>query len=411
MRFNTKLLHGNFRPEEKTGSTTYPIYQSTSFSHKTAEELESIFKGTQYGFIYSRINNPTIESFEKRITAMEKGIGAIACASGMSAISLAAMNLLEQGDELVCSSAIFSGTFSLFQSLNNYGISARFTRDSSPESYAKEITENTRLLFAESIGNPKMDVANIKALANIAHENGIPLVVDNTVTSPYLLRPLELGADIVVHSTSKIINGSGNSLGGIIVDKGRFKWSEDKFPKLYELKKQFGPLAYLAKLRKGLHRDIGASMAPFNAYLNSLGLETLGLRMDRICSNALGLAQFLESHPQVEWVNYPGLTSSPFYELATEQFDGKYGIVLTFGAGSKERAFQIINSLKIASNLANVGDVRTLVIHPASTIYSHNTPEERDLMGVGQDLIRVSVGIEDLPDLIEDFDQALNQLT
>jgi O-acetylhomoserine (thiol)-lyase len=411
MEFNTRLLHGNHQPDEKTGATTVPIYQSTSFRHKSAEELEGIFSGTDYGFIYSRINNPTVDAFEKRMALLEKGVGAVACASGMSAITLAVLNLVQQGDELVSASGIFGGTYSLFQSLADYGITARFAETAETDSFSQLITEKTRLIFVETIGNPKMDVPNIRALADLGHAHQIPLIVDNTVTTPCLIRPIEHGADIVVHSTSKLINGGGNSIGGIIVDRGRLPWSVEKFPKLHELRKTYAFLAYLAKLRKGLHRDMGACMAPLNAYLNGIGLETLGLRMDRICSNARELAQFLVRHPEVAWVNYPGLAENPYHQIAAEQFGGRFGILLTFGVGSKERAFKVINNLKYAYNLANIGDIRTLVIHPASTIYTTNTPEEKVLMGVTEDMIRVSVGIEDIRDLIEDFDQALDILS
>ena len=410
MEFNTKLLHGNFDPENNTGSTTFPIYQSSSFNHNTAEELEAIFKGSQPGFVYSRINNPTIDSLERRIAALEKGIGAIACASGMAAINLALLNILKQGDELVSTSGVFGGTYNLFQGYADLGIQAHYAKDARVESFAAKISDKTRLLFIETIGNPKMDVPDIKALADLAHNHGIPLIVDNTATSPALCRPFELGADIVIHSTSKLINGGGNSIGGIIVDRGKFQWSQEKFPKLQELKSKYGPLTYLAKLRKGFHRDMGPCMSPFNAYLTSLGLETLGLRTERICSNALQLAEFLDHHQEIPWVNYPGLADNPYHNIAKIQFNSQFGIILTFGAGTKERAFKIINSLKYPCNLANIGDIRTLVIHPASTIYATNTDQEKEMMGVTEDMIRVSVGIEDIKDLIEDFDQALKLL-
>lgn len=407
MEFNTQLLHGSNSFDEKTGATQVPIFQAAAFHYESAEQLEQAFSGSGQGYVYTRIGNPSVHTFERRIANLEKGIGAVSCSSGMAAISLAVLNLLEQGDELVASSGIFSGSYALFKSLSDFGITARFTPDVREESFADLITAKTKLIFIESIGNPKMDIPDIKALAGLAHSRQIPLIVDNTVTSPYLLRPLELGADIVVHSTSKIINGSGNSIGGVIIDKGRFQWSEEKFPKLFKLKKTHSFFAYLAKLRSGLHRDLGACQAPFNAYLNCLGLETLGLRLDRICSNALALARFLSQHPQVQWVNYPGLGENPYHQIASEQFSGKYGILLTFGVGSKERAYNVINSLKYAYNLANIGDVRTLVIHPASTIYANQSPEERLEAGVPEDMIRVSVGIEDIEDLINDFDQAL----
>lgn len=412
MEFNTKLLHGNYKPDEGTGATTVPIFQSTSFRHKTAEELERVFAGTEPGYMYTRINNPTVEAFEKRIASLEKGIGAVACASGMSAISMAVLNLLEQGDELVSSSGIFGGTYALFRNLSDYGIKARFAHETSVEAFAEKVTEKTKLIFVETIGNPKMDIPNLKELSELAHSHKIPLLVDNTVTTPLLCRPFEHGADIVVHSTSKLINGGGNSIGGVIVDRGRFEWDEDKFTKLHGYREKYSFLAYMAKLRKGLHRDIGPSMAPFNAYLNNLGLDTLGVRMERMCANALSLADFLIEHPKVSWVNYPGLRGNPFKELADSQFNGGYGVILTFGVGSKQNAFTVINNLKYAYNLSNIGDLRTLVVHPASTIYAsiigECTKEERAAIGVTEDMIRVSVGIEDIKDIIEDFNQALN---
>lgn len=407
MQFNTKLLHGNHQPDKSTGSTTVPIYQATSFRHSTAEELERIFNGTDYGYIYSRINNPTVESLERRIALLEKGVGAIACASGMSAIALAVLNLLEQGDEFVSASGVFGGTYSLFKSFSAYGIKACFALTTGVDGFAEQITERTKFIFVETIGNPKMDIPVIRDLADLAHAHQIPLIVDNTVTTPYMIRPVEHGADIIIHSTSKLINGSGNSIGGVIIDKGRLAWSPEKFPKLHELRKKYSFLAFLAKLRKGLHKDFGACMAPFNAYLNSIGIETLGLRMEKICRNALELASFLEGHAAVSWVNYPGLEGNPYHQAANSQFEGKYGILLTFGVGTKERAFKVINDLKYAYNLANIGDVRTLVIHPASTIYADFSPEVKQQMGVSEDMIRVSVGIEDISDLTDDFEQAL----
>ena len=409
MRFNTALLHGNFKCDEKTGATQVPIYQSTSFEQKSPEKLENIFKGSEIGFIYSRINNPTVESFEKRIAFLEGGVGAVACSSGMAAITLAVLNILKSGDEIVSGSGIFGGTHSLFKSLSDYGILTRYAEDSEVESFEKAVNQNTRLIFVETIGNPRLDVPNIKELAKLAHSKGIPLIVDNTAATPYLIRPLKLGADIVVHSTSKYISGSGNTIGGVIVDGGNFKWDFKKYDTLKEYEK-FGVFTYLAKLRKGLFKDIGACLSPFNAYLSSIGLETLGIRMERICENAKELSLYLEKNPKVLKVNYPGLKSSKYFERANEQFDGKFGGILTIRVGTKDAAFKIINSLKFPSNLANIGDVRTLVIHPASTIYATNTCEERQMMGVYDDLLRISVGIEDIEDIKEDFDQALKSL-
>ena len=409
MRFNTSLLHGNFSPDSKTGATTTPIYQSSSFNHGTAEELENIFYGREPGFVYTRINNPTIDVFEKRITYLEGGIGAVACASGMAAVTLALLNVLKSGEEILSGSGIFGGTHSLFKCLEEFGITARYAKDNSVESFEECINEKTKVVYVETIGNPKLDVYDIKALSDMAHRYGIPLVVDNTVTTPYLVKPLSLGADIVIHSTSKYINGSGNSIGGIIIDSGNFKWDFDKYLALKPYK-QFGPFVYLAKLRKSLFKDFGACMSPFNAYLSSIGLETLGLRMERLCDNTFKLVKTLKSNPKVVSVNYPGLIESEYYALSDKQFDGKFGAILTIRVGSKEKAFKVINSLKYASNLANIGDVRTLVIHPASTIYATNSIEEKERMGAYEDLIRISVGIEDIEDLEEDFTQALNKI-
>ncbi len=406
MKFNTMLLHGNFDAEERTGGTSTPIYQSTAFKHQTAEKLENIFKGNAPGFVYTRIGNPTVDVLERRLSMLEGGIGAVVCASGMAAVSLAIVNLLRSGDEVVSGSGIFGGTYSLFKCLEDFGITARYAKDNRMKSFEECITEKTRLLFVETIGNPKLDVPDIRSLAELAHQKGIPLIVDNTSTTPYLVQPLRLGADIVVHSTSKYINGSGNSIGGIIIDGGRFAWDLDRFPSLKDFAK-FGAFAYLAKLRKRIFKDFGPCASPFNAYLTGIGLETLSLRMDRLCDNAYKLAVSLKANNKVTAVNYPGLEDNPYYEIAKQQFGGKFGAILTIRVGSKEKAFKVINSLKYAFNLANIGDARTLVIHPASTIYAANSIEEKEGAGVYEDLIRISVGLEDIEDLREDFAHAL----
>ncbi|MDK2807127.1 MAG: O-acetylhomoserine (thiol)-lyase [Thermoanaerobacterium sp.] len=408
MRFNTKLLHQNYGPDEKTGASLTPIYQSTSFSH-SAEELENIFKGSEYGFTYTRINNPTIEAFERRIASLESGIGAVACSSGMAAITLALLNILKTGDEILSSSGIFGGTYELFKDFENFGITVKFAKDNSIDAFKESITNNTKLIYIETIGNPKLDVPDIKSLSVLAHENKIPLIVDNTVTTPYLIRPIEMGADIVIHSTSKFINGHGNSIGGIIVDSGKFKWDFNKYPMLKKFEK-YGQFAYLAKLRKGLFRNIGACMSPFNAYLNNLGLETLGIRMERLCENAYELAVFLKEFDKVLSVNYPGLRESPFHDIAKRQFDDKFGAILTIRVGSKEKAYKMINSLKYATNITNIGDTRTLIIHPSSTIFAESSDEEKKFMGVYDDLIRICVGLEDVEDLKEDFKQSIDRL-
>ncbi|AST58850.1 O-acetyl-L-homoserine sulfhydrylase [Thermoanaerobacterium thermosaccharolyticum] len=408
MRFNTKLLHLNYGPDEKTGASLTPIYQSTSFSH-SAEELENIFKGSEYGFTYTRINNPTIEAFERRIASLESGIGAVACSSGMAAITLALLNILKTGDEILSSSGIFGGTYELFKDFENFGITVKFAKDNSIDAFKESITNNTKLIYIETIGNPKLDVPDIKNLSVLAHENKIPLIVDNTVTTPYLIRPIEMGADIVIHSTSKFINGHGNSIGGIIVDSGKFNWDFNKYSMLKKFEK-YGQFAYLAKLRKGLFRNIGACMSPFNAYLNNLGLETLGIRMERLCQNAYELAVFLKEFDKVLSVNYPGLKESPFHDIAKRQFGDKFGAILTIRVGSKEKAYKMINSLKYAINITNIGDTRTLIIHPSSTILAESSDDEKKFMGVFDDLIRICVGLEDIEDLKEDFKQAIDRL-
>ena len=409
MKFNTRLLHGVLTHDEKTGATSTPIFQSSAFKYDTAEDLEATFKGNKFGFLYSRMNNPTVDAFERKIADLEKGIGAIACASGMAAITLAILNLVKAGEEIVAGSGLFGGTYSLFSNLEDYGVKAKYAMDNNIESYEALINEKTRAIFIETIGNPKLDVPDIEKLSKLAHKNGIPLVVDNTITTPYLVRPFELGADIVIHSSSKYINGSGNSISGIIVDSGKTKWDYEKFSTLKNYKK-YGKFVYLAKLRKGIFKDFGSCLSPFNAYLNLLGVETLGLRMERICDNTLKLTKFLAKNEKVMNVNYSGLEDNPYHEISKKQFSNKYGGVFTLRLGTKEKAFKLINNLKYAANLANIGDTRTLVIHPMSTIYSFNDEKEIESAGVFDDLIRVSVGIEDIEDLIEDFQQALDKI-
>lgn len=409
MKFNTSLLHGNFNGDPKSGATTIPIYQSTAFAHETAEELEKIFAGHEPGFLYTRLNNPTIESFERRMAFLEKGVGAVSCASGMAAIGMAVLTCLQSGDEVLAGSGIFGGTYALFEGFKPLGIHASFLEESTVEAFEAGITDRTRLIFVETLGNPKLDVPDIRRLAELAHSKGIILIVDNTCATPYLIRPLELGADIVIHSTSKYINGSSNSIGGIIISNGRSKWDVGKFP-YFKPYKKFGQFTYLAKLRKTTFKDFGTCSAPFNVYLTSLGLETLGIRMDRICDNALALASALNDHPKVNVVNYPGLEDNLYHTMAHDQFSGKFGGLLTLRVGSKENAFHVINNLQYALNASNIGDARTLVVHPASTIYEANTLEEREKMGVYEDLIRISVGLEDAEDIITDFYQALSKL-
>ncbi|UPU34166.1 O-acetylhomoserine aminocarboxypropyltransferase/cysteine synthase [Geomonas paludis] len=407
LRFDTKLIHGG-TTLGPSGATKAPIVQASAFAYQTAEELEDIFKGRAVGQVYTRIGNPTLEGLEKRLAVIENGIAAVITSSGMSAITTAVMAVVRSGDEILSSSSLFGGTYSLFHdTLANYGIKTRFFDPTDLQALETGINEATRLIFGETIGNPKMDVPDIAAFSAIARRHGIPLMVDATVSTPYLARMRELGADIIIHSTSKYINGTANSIGGAIIDAGSFDWRSDKFPHFEQFHRKYRNFAFTARVRKLIHKDFGACAAPLNAFLSGEGLETLALRMERHCSNALELARFLQAHPKVAWVNYPGLPDSPFHEVASRQFGGRFGGLLTFGLADKTAAFRAINALRLAKNLANIGDTKTLVIHPASTICADYTPEVKALMGVSEELVRVSVGIEDPADIIEDFRVAL----
>ncbi|WP_301955354.1 O-acetylhomoserine aminocarboxypropyltransferase/cysteine synthase family protein [Mitsuokella jalaludinii] len=406
MRFTTRLLHGSFGPDKATGATTQPIYQTSAFYQETAEDMAQVFAGRKPGFVYTRVSNPTLMSLERRINELEGGAGAVACASGMAAVSQAVLNVLQEGDELVASGGLYGGTSSFFHDLAHYGIRARYAAGDSPEAFEAAITERTRLLYVETIGNPKLDVPDIAALAGVAHAHGIPLFVDNTVTTPYLCQPLALGADVVIHSTSKALNGNGNSIGGLVVSGRQFNWTPDCFPKFKEYR--FGPMSFLVRLRMRMVTDYGGCMAPMNAYLTGIGLDTLALRLDRITSTALTLTEDLEERGIQ--VNYPGLASSPYHELAKRQFGDRFGAMLTICLGSKERAFSFINHLHYALNVSNIGDARTLVIHPATTIFLHASAQEKAAAGVTDDLVRINVGLEDPEDLLEDFHQALEHL-
>lgn len=408
MKFNTALLHKNNPCEKATGATLTPIYQVSAFAQGSAEQLENVFNNKAAGFAYTRISNPTVSAFESRMSAIEKGIGAVACSSGMTAVSMSLLNILQAGDEVIASSALFGGTIDLFGDLAEFGIKTRFVEHVSVDEIKPLINEKTKAIFAELVGNPNLEIVDLKAVSAVAHANGIPLIIDSTTATPYLINPADFGADIIVHSMSKYINGGGNSISGVIIDSGNFKWDYTKHPKLAKYKK-FGQFAYLMSLRNGIWRNFGGCMAPMNAFMNSVGMETLGLRMERCCENALALAEFFESTEGIS-VNYPALPSSKSYRLCQEQLGGKGGAILTIRAGSKERAFRLINGLKLAANATNIGDVRTLVIHPASTIYAHSTDEQKIHAGVFEDTIRISVGIEDKEDLIDDFKQSINQL-
>ena len=371
--------------------------------------MEKIFENKAPGFCYTRVGNPTVTAFENRITKLEGGIASIACASGMAALMNAFLNILRSGNEIVSSASLYGGTIDLFTDLEAFGITTRYVENNNWEQIEGAINEHTRLVFAETIGNPCLDVTDIEKLAEIAHAHELPLIVDNTTSTPYLIQVLKHGADIVVNSSSKYINGSSNSISGVLTDGGKFKWKKEKYPGLADYLK-FGPMAFIAKLRNGLFRNTGACLAPVNAYLNVIGLETLGLRMERQCNNAAALAKWIEeTYPDVT-VNYPGLESSPWHVIAKKQFENGYGAILTLRVGSKKQAFDFIDSLNIAYTLSNIGDTKTLVIHPGSTISLHSTEKQKEDAGVFEDLIRVSVGIEDIEDLKEDFARAFAKI-
>lgn len=405
MNFNTRLLHEGVK-KQPNGATFPPIFQSSAFAQESAEDLAGIFENKKMGYCYTRVANPTITAFEERITKLEGGMASVACASGMAALSMALLNILKSGDEVVSSASLYGGTIDLFRDIEAFGINTKYVENNNWDEIEAAFSDRTKVVFAETIGNPCLDVTNIDRLAEIAHTHGVPLIVDNTTATPYLIRAIEHGADIVVNSSSKYINGSSNSISGVLTDSGRFKWDKEKYSILGEYLK-FGPMAYIAKLRNGLYRNIGTCLSPFNAYLNVIGLETLGLRMEKQCSNAFLLAKWIEeTYPDVI-VNYPGLKSSKWNDIANTILDKGYGAILTIRVGSKERAFEIMNNLTIPYILSNIGDTKTLVVHPASTISLHSTEKELEDAGVYDDLIRISVGIEDVEDLIEDFRNAI----
>jgi len=410
LRFDSLVIHGGEEPGP-AGATSVPIVQSSSFAYESAEGLEDVFRGRAVGQVYTRIGNPTTEALERRLALLEGGGAAIATASGMAAITMAVLTILRAGDEILSSSSLFGGTFSLFRdTLSNYGITTAFVDPLDLDAFKNAINDRTRLVFVETIGNPKLDVPDVPALARIAHDAGIPILVDSTVSTPYLATGAQLEADILAYSTSKYINGTGTTIGGAIVDRGVFDWNSPKFPHFAPFYKKYRGFAFTARARKLVHKDVGACAAPFNSFLLTEGVQTLALRMERHCSNALALAKFLQGHPKVAWVSYPGLKDAPQHAVASRLYGGRYGGLLIFGTGDKPSAFRVINNLKLARNLANIGDAKTLVIHPASTICADYNLQEKALMGVTEDLIRVSVGIEDPKDIIEDFSRALDQL-
>ena len=420
--FRTRALHAGGRPDPTTGARAVPIYQSTSFVFEDTTDAADLFALQKYGDIYTRISNPTTAAFEERMASLEGGIGAVAAASGQAAEFLTATALAAAGDNFVSASALYGGTHTMFSTtLGRLGVDARFVDGDDPEAFAAQINDNTRFLYTEIIGNPSGSVADLKSLGEVAASHRLPLVVDSTFATPYLCRPFEHGADIVVHSATKFIGGHGTSIGGVVVESGRFDWGSGRFDQMTEpvasynglrFWENFGEYAFCTKLRAEQLRDIGASLSPFNAFLLLQGLETLPQRMDEHVANAQAVAEFLESHPAVAWVAYAGLGSSSYHDLACYYMPKGPGAVFTFGVkGGRASAAKFIEGLSMVSHLANLGDARTLVIHPASTTHQQLSDEDLTAGGVTPDLVRLSVGLEDLDDICWDLDQALTGAT
>lgn len=423
-RLDTIAVHaGQEAPDPATGARAVPIYQTTSYVFKSPEHAANLFALKELGNIYTRLMNPTTDVFEKRVAAIEGGTGALATASGQAAISLALLTVTQVGDEIVSANNLYGGTYELFHyTFPKLGRTVKFVDSSKPEEFKKAITNKTRAIYAETIGNPKLDLPDFEAIAKIAHEAGIPFVVDNTV-GVGIIAPIEYGADITVLSATKYIGGHGSSLGGVIVDSGKFNWNNGKFPEFTEPDPAYhgvkywdafgnfpglGNVAFIFKARVQLLRDIGPTLSPFNAFLFIQGLETLPLRQRKHSENALKVAQFLQNHPLVSWVNYPGLPNNPNHKLAQKYLQGNYGGLVGFGVkGGLEAGKKLIQSVKLFSHVANIGDTKSLIIHPASTTHQQLTKEEQAATGVTADFIRLSIGIEDSEDIIEDLDQAL----
>lgn len=416
--FDTLAVHAGQRPDPVTGSRAVPIYQTGAYVFEDTDHAANLFALQRFGNIYSRIMNPTVAVFEERIAALENGIGAIATASGQAAQHLTIFTLMQAGDEFVASRSLYGGTYQQFDvSFRKVGIEARFVDGTDLNQWKAAVTPRTKALFAEVLGNPTIDVVDIEPLAQLAHEVGVPLIIDNTFASPYLCRPLEWGADIVVHSATKFICGHGTCIGGVIVDGGRFPWDNGKFPGMTEPSKgyhnlrffeYFGDFGWLMKCRAEMLRDYGPTMAPFTAWLMLMGLETLHVRMERHVHNAQRVAEFLEQHPAVEYVNYPGLPSNRYHHLAQKYLPKGPGSIFTFGIeGGREAGRKFIESVQLFSHLANVGDTKSLVIHPASTTHQQLTDDELRAAGIGPEMVRVSIGIENVEDIIWDLEQAL----
>ena len=422
LKMETLALHGGQEADPTTGARAVPIYQTTSYQFKSTEHAANLFALKEFGNIYTRLMNPTNDVLEKRIALMEGGVGALAVASGQSAITLALLNIARSGDEIVSADNLYGGTYNLFHyTFARMGITVKFVKSNDLDAFQQAISPKTKAIYAESIGNPKLDIADLEGLAAVAHKNRIPLVLDNTV-SPYLLQPFHFGVDVIVYSATKFIGGHGTSLGGLIVDSGKFDWTEGNFPTItdpdpsyhgLEFVKALAPLgnlAFILKARVGLLRDLGPVMSPFNAFLFLQGMETLHLRMPRHSENALAVASYLQKHPQAAWVNYPGLDTSPEKTRAEKYFPRGCGAIIGFGIkGGQAAGKKFIEALQLISHVANIGDAKSLAIHPATTTHQQLTAEEQMATGVTPDFIRLSVGLEHIDDIKDDIEQALQK--
>ena len=416
--FATRSLHAGQKPDAATGARAVPIYQTTSFVFENSDHAAALFGLQQFGNIYTRIMNPTTAVFEERMASLEGGVAGLATASGQAAQFLALTSLMQAGDHMVASATLYGGTYTQFDvSFRRLGIETAFVEPDDPENFRKAIRPNTRCLYGETVANPRMNILDIEKVAAIAHEHHIPLVIDNTLASPYLCRPIEHGADIVVHSATKFLGGHGNSIGGIIIDSGKFDWKSGHFPQINDpspgyhgmkFSEIFGNIAFIIKARVDGLRDYGPCISPFNSFLFLQGIETLPLRMKQHTANALAAAEWLEKHSKVTWVKYPGLASSPYQAMAAKYMPKGAGAVLTFGIkGGKEAGRKFIDSLKLLSHLANIGDAKSLVIHPSSTTHQQLSDTDQLAAGITPDLVRLSVGIEDAEDILWDLEQAL----
>lgn len=411
-RFHTRVIHAAQSPEDWQGATLPPIFQTVSHRHVTADNLSQTFAGKKTDHIYMRLTNPTNRILEEKMAALESGLGAVVMSSGMAAITNACMALLRAGDEFVAGNSLFMSTYILFVNVfKKYNITARLVESTDLEAMEKAINPKTRFLYLETVGNPKMDIPDLAAAAEIAHQHGLPLLVDSTLATPYLCRPLELGADVVIHSTTKYLSGHGDAVGGVVIDGGSFDWSQQRFPDFMPFIERKGPLAFIDKVWREHHINFGTTQAPWHSYLTMIGLDTLALRMERHMENTLEVARYLKERPEVLWVNYPGLEDHPSHDMARNLFGEKgFGGMLTFGLKDQDACFKFIDNLRLIYHLANLGDCKTLVIHPYSSQYVAFDDPTREKLSITPDMIRLSVGIEAQEDICEDLEQALDSL-